>query len=324
MLILILTELGAIALIALVVLFALLTPLRALPGHIATYANSFFVDFEADRDQGIQIQMPQGGRYVVVTLAPTPPAPTPTPVLALSSTPHVTETNSSSQLSSFVDVKAEDSYPDAEDAGVSYEYFETKINGIPVGIDITSREIQDSSTSIQPQNFNSTATISTPNASTPTPSASKSNSSPLQGWPVQGRISQSFGCSPYNTGIPGDHCHSSQPWFHDGLDIANREGVPVKAQMSGTVIFAGPDGQGLACGQYRGFGLGVIIDNGQGWQAIYAHLSEINVVVDQVVTPDTIVGAIGKTGCVTGSHLHFGLRHDSKLEDPKKYMMKEQ
>jgi murein DD-endopeptidase MepM/ murein hydrolase activator NlpD len=140
---------------------------------------------------------------------------------------------------------------------------------------------------------------------------------PLVGWPFRGALTQGFGCSPFYTGLPGPGCPSNQPWFHDGLDLAAWSGAPVRAALTGTVIFAGPDGDGPLCGSYRGYGLGVVVDNGAGWQALYAHLSQIKVTVGQTVVPETIIGLAGDTGCVTGPHLHFGLRHSGKLVDPE-------
>lgn len=144
---------------------------------------------------------------------------------------------------------------------------------------------------------------------------------PLVDWPIRGDITQSFGCSRFYTGISRSNCPASQPWFHDGLDIAAWPGAPVRAELTGTVIFAGPDGDGPSCGTYRGFGLGVVIDNGNGWQTLYAHLDDINVSLGQQVTPNTIIGTVGETGCVTGPHLHFGLRYNGELVDPKDYLM---
>ena len=143
---------------------------------------------------------------------------------------------------------------------------------------------------------------------------------PLSFWPVQGVISQDFGCSPYFSGSPGQGCPAAQPWFHDGLDFAAWPGAPVRAGLTGTVTFAGPDGDGPPCGAYRGYGLGVIIDNGDGWQSLYAHLAETKVVAGQKVTPDTVIGTVGDTGCVTGPHLHFGLRQDGELVNPEQYL----
>ncbi len=140
--------------------------------------------------------------------------------------------------------------------------------------------------------------------------------SPLTGLPVNGQLSQKFGCSSFYTGVPGSGCSPAQPWFHDGLDLAAGSGTPVRAALNGTVIFAGPAGDGPLCGQYRGYGLGVVVDSGTGWQTLYAHLSDIQVTAGQTVAPDTVIGTVGETGCVTGAHLHFGLRHNGELVDP--------
>lgn len=142
-------------------------------------------------------------------------------------------------------------------------------------------------------------------------------SSPLLGWPVMGEITQGFGCSPYYTGLAGVGCPAETPWFHDGTDIGAEYGTPVRAALTGTVIFAGPDGSGPLCdGGYRGYGLAAVVINGAGWHALYAHLSQLKVSIGQAVTPKTIIGQVGATGCVTGAHLHFGLRYDSELVDP--------
>jgi murein DD-endopeptidase MepM/ murein hydrolase activator NlpD len=103
------------------------------------------------------------------------------------------------------------------------------------------------------------------------------------------------------------------------VDLATWPGAPVRAALSGTVIFAGPDGVGPSCGGYRGYGLGVVVDTGAGWQALYAHLSEIKVAVGQAVTAETVIGSVGETGCGTGPHLHFGLRRAGTLVDPVRY-----
>jgi murein DD-endopeptidase MepM/ murein hydrolase activator NlpD len=159
----------------------------------------------------------------------------------------------------------------------------------------------------------------------PTPSSTAllhpiAQAGPLQGWPVHGAISQGFGCSVYYSGIPGPGCPAETPWFHDGLDLAAPLDQPVRAALTGMVIFAGADGSGPACGAYRGYGLGVVIDTGDGWQALYAHLARVDVSTGQRVMPETIIGAVGETGCVNGPHLHFGLREEGTLVDPQEAM----
>jgi murein DD-endopeptidase MepM/ murein hydrolase activator NlpD len=139
--------------------------------------------------------------------------------------------------------------------------------------------------------------------------------------PVAGQVSQAYGCSPYYSGIPGPGCPVEAFWFHDGVDIAVGVGTPVQAGMAGRVTFAAADGDGPLCNQgYRGYGLAVMVDNGEGWQALYAHLSGIDVQEGQAVEPETVIGLSGDTGCVSGAHLHFGLRHDGELVDPLEVM----
>jgi murein DD-endopeptidase MepM/ murein hydrolase activator NlpD len=106
-------------------------------------------------------------------------------------------------------------------------------------------------------------------------------------------------------------------WFHDGVDIAVPIGTPVRSTLDGAVIFAGADGDGPLCNRgYRGYGLAVMVDDGQGQQALYAHLSRVDVAAGQAVEAGAVVGLSGDTGCVSGPHLHFGLRHDGELVDP--------
>ncbi len=152
----------------------------------------------------------------------------------------------------------------------------------------------------------------------PQPESTPEPAHPLIGWPAKGTISQGFGCSPYYTGIPGPGCPAKAPWFHDGVDIAAGADTPVQATLSGTVVFAGADGSGPVCRDgYRGYGQAVVIDSEAGWQALYAHLARVDVAVGQVVMPETIIGATGETGCTSGVHLHFGLRHNGGLVDPE-------
>lgn len=138
--------------------------------------------------------------------------------------------------------------------------------------------------------------------------------------PIEGQVTQGFGCSPYYTGIAGPGCPNDRPWFHDGVDIAVAVGAPVKSGISGTVMFAAPAGSGPKCGDYRGYGLAVVVDSGDGWQALYAHLAKISVTPGQWAGSDTVIGYVGDTGCVTGAHLHFGLRHNGTLVDPQNFV----
>jgi murein DD-endopeptidase MepM/ murein hydrolase activator NlpD len=60
----------------------------------------------------------------------------------------------------------------------------------------------------------------------------------------------------------------------------------------------------------------VEIDHGNGITTRYGHLSEIDVVVGQVVAKNAIVGRTGSTGRSTGPHLHYEVRVDGAAIDP--------
>ena len=86
---------------------------------------------------------------------------------------------------------------------------------------------------------------------------------------------------------------------HYGIDIAGKLGYPVYAVDSGVVVYAGWNNWG--------YGNVVVIDHGNGWQSLYAHLSRILVKCGQGVAQGDMIGAIGSTGRSTGPHLHFEL-----------------
>ena len=90
---------------------------------------------------------------------------------------------------------------------------------------------------------------------------------------------------------------------HSGIDFDGDTGDRIVAAGTGVVTHAG----GAPTG-YSGYGLMVIIDHGNGVSTLYAHLSRIRVVVGQAVAPGDDIGAMGTTGNVTGSHLHFEVR----------------
>jgi murein DD-endopeptidase MepM/ murein hydrolase activator NlpD len=98
---------------------------------------------------------------------------------------------------------------------------------------------------------------------------------------------------------------------HTGIDFDGETGDPVVAAGSGTVAHAG-----WAPAGYDGYGQMVLIDHGNGVQTLYAHLSRVRVHVGQVLAPGDDVGAIGTTGSVTGSHLHFEVRLGGRPVNP--------
>lgn len=94
---------------------------------------------------------------------------------------------------------------------------------------------------------------------------------------------------------------------HTGIDMACAQGTPIRAAMSGTVAKAGWSNV---------FGNYIIINHGNGYQSLYAHMLKITVKAGQSVDQNTKVGLVGSTGYSTGPHLHFTVYKNGKLVDP--------
>lgn len=84
--------------------------------------------------------------------------------------------------------------------------------------------------------------------------------------------------------------------FHGGLDLKAPEGTPIHATGAGTVV--------LAKNLYYS-GNTVIIDHGFGLLTMYFHMSKFKVKKGDAVEAGDLLGLSGKTGRVTGPHLHW-------------------
>lgn len=98
---------------------------------------------------------------------------------------------------------------------------------------------------------------------------------------------------------------------HAGLDMDGEIGDPVVSAGAGLVVHAGPAPPGLS-----GYGTIVIVNHPDGTQAMYAHLSAVTTSAGTVVEPGTPIGAVGVSGSVTGSHLHWEMRIGEAPIDP--------
>lgn len=86
---------------------------------------------------------------------------------------------------------------------------------------------------------------------------------------------------------------------HRAIDIAGDTGEAIYATDAGVIVYVGWNDYG--------YGNLIMIDHGNGWQSLYAHLSAFNVVCGQSVGQGDVIGAFGSTGNSSGSHLHFEL-----------------
>ena len=97
---------------------------------------------------------------------------------------------------------------------------------------------------------------------------------------------------------------------HTGTDIACAEGTPILAAADGIVTVAnGLDSWGGSYGYY------IQIDHGGGIETLYAHCSSICVTTGQQVQAGQVIGYVGHTGRVTGSHLHLEVRIGGNRKD---------
>lgn len=116
-------------------------------------------------------------------------------------------------------------------------------------------------------------------------------------WPLSGGISQ------------------FASWYHMAIDITSPTGTPIVAAQNGKIVK-------ISTGTWDGgYGNNIVIDNGGGYQTLYAHMSGVNVSIGQeVVAGKTVIGFVGNTGRSTGSHLHFEIRQNGVLVNPLPFL----
>ena len=107
---------------------------------------------------------------------------------------------------------------------------------------------------------------------------------------------------------------SQKPWSgHMAIDISSWTGASVVAADAGVVR--------LATGGWNGgYGQHVIIDHGNGFQTVYAHLNAYWVYAGESVDQGTPIGSVGNTGNSTGPHLHFEVRYQGVRRNPLSYL----
>ncbi len=117
-------------------------------------------------------------------------------------------------------------------------------------------------------------------------------------WPAAGPISSCFG--------------PSHPLGID-IDFFAEPNQAVVAAASGRVTFAGGNPN-------WSYGYYVVIDHGNGFTTLYAHLSLIGVSVGQVIEQGQILGLGGRTGYATGNHLHFEILFNGEPINPVPFL----
>jgi murein DD-endopeptidase MepM/ murein hydrolase activator NlpD len=100
--------------------------------------------------------------------------------------------------------------------------------------------------------------------------------------------------------------------MHEGLDVANAVGTPIRAPAQASVVFAG---------RKSGYGQIVILDHGYGLETWYGHTSKVLVKPGQLVKRGQLIALIGNSGKSTGAHLHYEVRVHGIPVDPLAYIL---
>lgn len=119
----------------------------------------------------------------------------------------------------------------------------------------------------------------------------------LFSWPLTGMITSNFGWR--------------KSGYHHGIDIAGKQGTPIKAAADGVVTFVGWKSV---------YGNTVIIQHADGKSSLYAHAQQILVKEKQRVKQGQEIARVGVSGRTTGPHLHFEIRIGDKCYDPLNYL----
>ena len=96
-----------------------------------------------------------------------------------------------------------------------------------------------------------------------------------------------------------------------GIDIAARKGEAVRAVAPGRVVHSG---------WFKGYGNLVIVDQGDGFHTLVAHLDSMSTAMGEDVTAGTLLGTVGETGSLKGPYLYFEIREKGKPVDPRAWL----
>jgi len=97
----------------------------------------------------------------------------------------------------------------------------------------------------------------------------------------------------------------------NGVDIAAPAGAPVRAVAPGRVVHAG---------WFKGYGNLVIVDHGDGYHTLFAHLGSMRTAMGEEVDAGDVLGTIGDSASLKGPYLYFELREKGRPVDPRPWL----
>jgi septal ring factor EnvC (AmiA/AmiB activator) len=99
--------------------------------------------------------------------------------------------------------------------------------------------------------------------------------------------------------------------FRNGIDIAADRGEPVRAVHAGTVLYAS---------WFKAYGNIVVIDHGESYYTVYAHLEDVFKSVDNRVEAGDAIATVGDSGAMGATGLYFEIRHHDRPLDPMEWL----
>ena len=122
-------------------------------------------------------------------------------------------------------------------------------------------------------------------------------------WPTEGRIVTGFGAQV--------HPRFGTRTFRNGVDIEAAVGREVLAVHGGHVIYTG---------WFKGYGNLIIVDHGNEYYTLYAHIADIEAKEGEDVRQGQRIGTVGDTGSLAGPRLYFEVRYQGKPQDPEQWL----
>ena len=122
-------------------------------------------------------------------------------------------------------------------------------------------------------------------------------------WPTEGKIVTGFGAQV--------HPRFGTRTFRNGVDIEAAVGREVLAVHGGHVIYTG---------WFKGYGNLIIVDHGNEYYTLYAHIAEIEAKEGDDVRQGQRIGTVGDTGSLAGPRLYFEVRYQGKPQDPEQWL----
>jgi septal ring factor EnvC (AmiA/AmiB activator) len=98
---------------------------------------------------------------------------------------------------------------------------------------------------------------------------------------------------------------------HNGVDVGAPAGAPVRAVAPGRVAHAG---------WFKGYGNLVIVDHGEGYHTLVAHLATMQTAMGEEVEAGAVLGTVGDSGSLKGPYLYFELRERGRPVDPRPWL----